>query len=39
VLLCCCCALGIGAAIGSDPQTFENMLSGLNLLSTTLPFV
>ena len=37
VLLCCCCALGTGAVIGSDPRAFENMLSGLNLLSNTLP--
>lgn len=39
LLLCCCCSVLIGAAIGSDPNTFENLMREFSWLPVNLAFV
>lgn len=39
VLCCCCCALAAGAGIGSDPNTFEDLMRELGSLPLTQLFI
>jgi hypothetical protein len=36
LLCCCCCALSVGASIGSDPDTFEDLMRELSALPSLL---
>jgi|GEM_PF-1648633 len=39
LLLCCCCSVLIGAAIGSDPNTIQNLMGEISSLPVNLSFV